>query len=41
MATIEVTESKHYDLIGRVTEFEKPTNALSVPAAPNFFPILA
>jgi ribosomal protein S12 methylthiotransferase len=41
MATIEITESKHYDLIGRVTEFEKPTNATSVPAAPNFFPILA
>jgi len=41
LATIEITESKHYDLIGRVTEFEKPTSATTVPATPNFFPILA
>jgi ribosomal protein S12 methylthiotransferase len=41
MATLEITESKHYDLIGRVTEFEKPTTAIAVPAARNFFPILA
>jgi ribosomal protein S12 methylthiotransferase len=41
MATLEITESKHYDLIGRVTEFEKPTSSTTVPATPNFFPILA
>jgi ribosomal protein S12 methylthiotransferase len=45
MATIEITESKPYDLIGRVTEFEKPsTNATGTrpvvaPSSP--FPILA
>jgi ribosomal protein S12 methylthiotransferase len=42
LATIEITESKDYDLIGRVTNFEAPRAAQEVPApAPNFFPILA
>jgi ribosomal protein S12 methylthiotransferase len=41
MATIEITESKHYDLIGRVTEFEKPTTASAISVARNLFPILA
>jgi ribosomal protein S12 methylthiotransferase len=41
MATIEITEAKHYDLIGRVTEFEKPNAATARPAAaPSPFPIL-
>ena len=42
MATIEITEAKHYDLIGRITEFEKPNTATAQPAvAPSPFPILA
>jgi ribosomal protein S12 methylthiotransferase len=44
MATIEITESKHYDLIGRVTEFEKPTASATTAqtsAATSPFPILA
>ena len=44
MATIEITESKHYDLIGRVTKFEKPSpDAVTTRSlvAPSPFPILA
>src|SRR5277367_1115611 len=44
MATIEITESKPYDLIGRVTEFEKPganANARQQIATASPFPILA
>jgi ribosomal protein S12 methylthiotransferase len=33
MATLEITESKAYDLIGRVTEFEKPRLGASPLAA--------
>ena len=43
LATIEITESKDYDLIGRVIEFEKPRASLSrrePVAAPSPFPIL-
>jgi ribosomal protein S12 methylthiotransferase len=41
MATIEITEAKHYDLIGRVTEFEKPgaNPRQRLPASP--FVVLA
>jgi ribosomal protein S12 methylthiotransferase len=44
MATIEITESKHYDLIGRVTEFEKTTAGapgIRPAATPSPFQILA
>jgi hypothetical protein len=44
MATIKITESKHYDLIGRVTKFEKPITGAGTarPAvAQSPFPILA
>src|SRR5277367_1624883 len=44
MATIEITESKPYDLIGRVTGFEKPganANARQQIATASPFPILA
>jgi len=43
LATIEITEAKAYDLIGRVTEFEKPdASAKNRPAAtPSPFAILA
>ena len=43
MATIEITETKHYDLIGRVTEFEKPNASANAKHsfAPSPFPILA
>jgi ribosomal protein S12 methylthiotransferase len=37
LATIEITEAKDYDLIGRVTNFESPR----VTPAPTLFPILA
>jgi ribosomal protein S12 methylthiotransferase len=41
MATIEITEAKHYDLIGRVTAFEKPgANSAAPHFAPSPFPIL-
>jgi ribosomal protein S12 methylthiotransferase len=41
LATIEVTESKDYDLIGRAVEFAAPA-ALQIPAmGKEFFPILA
>ncbi|MGD0403170.1 MAG: 30S ribosomal protein S12 methylthiotransferase RimO [Candidatus Acidiferrales bacterium] len=42
LATIEITEAKDYDLIGRVTAFETPSlpRGISTPAA-NLFPILA
>jgi ribosomal protein S12 methylthiotransferase len=42
LATIEITEAKDYDLIGRVTEFESPRATREAPApAPTLFPILA
>jgi ribosomal protein S12 methylthiotransferase len=41
LATIEVTGSKDYDLIGRVVEFAAPPSAHLRPPAANFFPILA
>jgi ribosomal protein S12 methylthiotransferase len=43
LATIEITEAKAYDLIGRVTEFEKPdASAKNRPGAtPSPFAILA
>jgi ribosomal protein S12 methylthiotransferase len=42
LATIEITEAKDYDLIGRVTNFESPRvrGETSAPA-PTLFPILA
>jgi ribosomal protein S12 methylthiotransferase len=43
LATIEITEAKDYDLIGRVTNFEAPSSRAmrDVPApAPALFPIL-
>ena len=43
LATLEVTDSKDYDLIGRVVSFEKPHPDLSkinIAAAANPFPIL-
>ncbi|MGH9747733.1 MAG: 30S ribosomal protein S12 methylthiotransferase RimO [Candidatus Acidiferrales bacterium] len=46
MATVEITESNDYDLIGRAVEFAAPLAALKTaaispaPAANNFFPIL-
>jgi ribosomal protein S12 methylthiotransferase len=42
LATIEITEAKDYDLIGRVTNFESPRANRDVPTpAPTLFPILA
>jgi ribosomal protein S12 methylthiotransferase len=42
LATIEITEAKDYDLIGRVTNFESPRTTRELPAqAPTLFPILA
>jgi ribosomal protein S12 methylthiotransferase len=46
LATIEITESKDYDLIGRVVDFEKPNPAANATrrqpvAAASPFPILA
>jgi ribosomal protein S12 methylthiotransferase len=42
LATIEITDSKDYDLIGRVTAFESPSPPGEFPAqANNLFPILA
>jgi ribosomal protein S12 methylthiotransferase len=42
LATIQITEAKDYDLIGRVTNFESPRAAREIPAvAPNLFPILS
>jgi ribosomal protein S12 methylthiotransferase len=41
LATIEVTDTKDYDLIGRVVEFAAPPSAHFGPPATNFFPILA
>jgi ribosomal protein S12 methylthiotransferase len=42
LATIEITESKDYDLIGRVTAFEPPPHPRQIsPHAANLFPILA
>src|SRR5277367_29394 len=42
LATIEITETKDYDLIGRVVEFAAPPVAAQIPPpANNLFPILA
>jgi ribosomal protein S12 methylthiotransferase len=42
LATIEITDSKDYDLIGRVTAFESASRPSESPAqANNLFPILA
>ncbi len=42
LATIEITETKDYDLIGRVVEFAAPPAAAQIPPPPKtFFPILA
>ncbi len=42
LATIEITETKDYDLIGRVVEFTAPSVAAQIPPKANtFFPILA
>ncbi len=41
LATIEITDAKEYDLIGRVIEFESPALAHQIPASKTFFPILA
>jgi len=42
LATVEITEAKDYDLIGRVTAFETPSLPRQIPAqAANLFPILA
>jgi ribosomal protein S12 methylthiotransferase len=42
LATIEITETKEYDLIGRVVEFTAPPVAVRIPPpAKTFFPILA
>src|SRR5271156_4143030 len=42
LATVEITEAKDYDLIGRVTAFETPSVPRQIPAsAANLFPILA
>ena len=34
LATVEITEAKDYDLIGRVVEFEKPARAVVAPSHP-------
>jgi hypothetical protein len=34
MATVEITEAKHYDLIARAVEFEAPTPESTRPQAP-------
>ena len=42
LATVEITEAKDYDLIGRVTAFETPSVPRQIPSqAANLFPILA
>jgi ribosomal protein S12 methylthiotransferase len=41
LATLEVTETKDYDLIGRVVEFEAPPARPIQPPAQDPFPILA
>ncbi|MGA2847323.1 MAG: 30S ribosomal protein S12 methylthiotransferase RimO [Candidatus Acidiferrales bacterium] len=42
LATIEITEAKDYDLIGRVTDFAAPSLARPIPPqATSLFPILA
>ncbi len=42
LATIEITEAKDYDLIGRVTDFAAPSLSRRIPPqANNLFPILA
>ena len=42
LATIEITEAKDYDLIGRVTAFETPSVPRQIPTqTASLFPILA
>jgi ribosomal protein S12 methylthiotransferase len=41
LATIEITETKEYDLIGRVIEFAAPPTIAQIPQAKTLFPILA
>ncbi len=42
LATIEITETKDYDLIGRVVEFAAPATAAQIPPpTKSLFPILA
>jgi len=41
LATIEVAETKDYDLIGRAVEFAAPSAQRIAPAAKDLFPILA
>jgi ribosomal protein S12 methylthiotransferase len=43
LATIQITEAKDYDLIGRVTNFESPRLSAQIPAAQpaSLFPIIA
>jgi ribosomal protein S12 methylthiotransferase len=41
LAKLEITETKDYDLIGRVTEFSAPAPAAQSSSSQNFFPILA
>jgi len=41
LAEIEITETKDYDLIGRVTQFAAPTSAAQSSPSQNLFPILA
>ena len=43
LATIEISEAKDYDLIGRVTNFEPSRTSHPIPAAQptSLFPILA
>jgi ribosomal protein S12 methylthiotransferase len=42
LATIEITETKEYDLIGRVVEFSAPSTGAQIPPpAKTLFPILA
>ena len=41
MATLEVTQTKDYDLIGRVVQFAAPADSRILPLANDPFPILA
>ena len=41
LATIEITETKEYDLIGRVVEFAAPSTNQILPQEKTLFPILA
>ena len=41
LATVEITDAKDYDLIGRAVEFEERPRAASTPLSKELFPILA